>query len=608
MPNEHIASAQHEFRSYAWYVGDLTPYWIMSGAIQGEPFEGADDVEYDIPIPGGETERWEFSLDYQEGSLAPRADMSIPSDAMREWRLTGRGPGQKKASFHIKPRWEGQRLTDGSEFRSPWTGLFRDLPEHVDEGVEVTYDGSNVEPEVYPHILDQACERIAVEGGMYWGDRYFAEDRINHRSPISTTERYMRVDKGMGKKLVRQDGYFGRLARLLTGEEPARAIWDIDNTETLGYLHTFRYDAATARELLPGEQYGKQLKHYHPKYVRTSESGDALEHPKVGALFKKGKNGENTFKLNQTSVRWGDIDKLTAELEDTLINTLERAGIPTDAPTSFVADDHFQVEVTDRRVELHPDPTDDIVEKREASVAAAFREMTGAGQDVAQVMADGGDEMHVEELADQAEVSVSSVYRVLDRMQGVLENENGIVRWASRKAAEDIRSILDLVESSSAPSALLATVWRGCSASTSAFSRRLPARSSRSPRSSTSSSPTPTTAACRFASVPPPASSAAPRSRIGVRSQSGSGTPGSRSDGPSASSCAPTSSSMTARRGARDRSSPSTAHASSPVTTTSTRTPVVTASPSLTASVRPDETLTSPPPEADSPEASLSNA
>jgi len=446
MPNEHIASAQHEFRSYAWYVGDLTPYWIMSGAIQGEPFEGADDVEYDIPIPGGETERWEFSLDYQEGSLAPRADMSIPSDAMREWRLTGRGPGQKKASFHIKPRWEGQRLTDGSEFRSPWTGLFRDLPEHVDEGVEVTYDGSNVEPEVYPHILDQACERIAVEGGMYWGDRYFAEDRINHRSPISTTERYMRVDKGMGKKLVRQDGYFGRLARLLTGEEPARAIWDIDNTETLGYLHTFRYDAATARELLPGEQYGKQLKHYHPKYVRTSESGDALEHPKVGALFKKGKNGENTFKLNQTSVRWGDIDKLTAELEDTLINTLERAGIPTDAPTSFVADDHFQVEVTDRRVELHPDPTDDIVEKREASVAAAFREMTGAGQDVAQVMADGGDEMHVEELADQAEVSVSSVYRVLDRMQGVLENENGIVRWASRKAAEDIRSILDLVE------------------------------------------------------------------------------------------------------------------------------------------------------------------
>jgi hypothetical protein len=81
------------------------------------------------------------------------------------------------------------------------------------------------------------------------------------------------------------------------------------------------------------------LKHYHPKYVRTSESGDALEHPKVGALFKKGKNGENTFKLNSESVRWGDRDDLRDELEDTLINTLERAGIPTDAPTSFVADD-----------------------------------------------------------------------------------------------------------------------------------------------------------------------------------------------------------------------------------------------------------------------------
>ena len=41
MPNDHIASAQHEFRSYAWYVGDLTSYWTLSGAIQGEPFEGS---------------------------------------------------------------------------------------------------------------------------------------------------------------------------------------------------------------------------------------------------------------------------------------------------------------------------------------------------------------------------------------------------------------------------------------------------------------------------------------------------------------------------------------------------------------------------------------
>jgi hypothetical protein len=49
MPNEHIASAQHEFRAYAWYVGDLTPYWTLSGAIQGEPFEGSGEVARVLP-------------------------------------------------------------------------------------------------------------------------------------------------------------------------------------------------------------------------------------------------------------------------------------------------------------------------------------------------------------------------------------------------------------------------------------------------------------------------------------------------------------------------------------------------------------------------------
>jgi len=445
MPNEHIASAQHEFRAYAWYVGDLTPFWTLSGAIQGEPFQGAAEVAYDIPMPDGETERWEYQIYNTRGKLAPRPDFGLdPEKGMREWRLKGRGPGQKKASFHIKPRWEGQGTTDGDTLQTPWVGLFREVD--ATEGVEVTFDGSNVEPEVYPHILDEVASRIAVEGGMYWREPFFEEGRVDRRSPISTSERYYRVEKGMGKKLVRRDGYFGNLARLLSGEAGTRFIWDGDNTEALGYLHTFRYDSGTAQEYLPGEQFGKQLKHYHPKYVRSGNSGDALEHPKVGALFKQGKNGENTMRLNGESVRWGQRDVLKDELEDTLINTLENADIPTDAPTSFVGDDHFQVEATDRRVELHPDPTPKIEAHREASVAAAFREMTGAGEDVVQVMADGGDDIHVEELADEAEVSVSSVYRVLERMQGVLENENGMVRWACRQAAEEIRDILQFVE------------------------------------------------------------------------------------------------------------------------------------------------------------------
>ncbi|MFC6939725.1 hypothetical protein ACFQE8_07060 [Salinirubellus sp. GCM10025818] len=447
MTGEHIASAQHEFKAYLWYVGDLTPYWVLSGALQGQPFEASTEVAYDLPMPGGETEHWEFDVKFQTGTLAPRPDFGLDEDAaMREWRLKGRGPGQKKASFHIKPRWRGQRHTDGSKFKSPWTGLFRELPDHVDEGVDVTADGSNVEPDVFPHLLDEVCERLAVEGGNYWGQRFFAMRNVDRRSPITTSERYYRIEKGMAKKLVREDGYFGRLARLLTGGQSARAIWDIDNTECLGYRHTFRYNARTAREFLPGQERGKQLKCYYPKYVRTTESGDPLEHPKVGALFMKGRNAENTIKLNRSSVQWGDRDDLHGELENTLINVLEHAGVPTDAPTSFVADDHFSVDVTDRCVELHSDPTPAIKKRREASVAAAFREMTGAGQDVTQAMADGGDKMHVEDLANEADVSISTVYRVLERMEGVLENQNGVVRWACQQAAEEIRAIIDLVE------------------------------------------------------------------------------------------------------------------------------------------------------------------
>lgn len=57
---------------------------------------------------------------------------------------------------------------------------------------------------------------------------------------------------------------------------------------------------------------------------------------------------------------------------------------------------------------------------------------------------DGG--MHTEDLADSTGLSVSTIYRMLQRLDGVVESDNGHVQFVSQKIREQVRSLVESAE------------------------------------------------------------------------------------------------------------------------------------------------------------------
>jgi hypothetical protein len=95
-------------------------------------------------------------------------------------------------------------------------------------------------------------------------------------------------------------------------------------------MHRLQLSPTDAGKLVPTHQYGKLLKYYHPKYVRSEENGDdSLYNPKVGVLVRK--------KFHGKAIPWNDLGDARREIEETLVNLLAWSNVPasrTRRPTS----------------------------------------------------------------------------------------------------------------------------------------------------------------------------------------------------------------------------------------------------------------------------------
>jgi hypothetical protein len=67
--------------------------------------------------------------------------------------------------------------------------------------------------------------------------------------------------------------------------------------------------------------------------------------------------------------------------------------------------------------------------------------LTDADMDVVEEIVANG-ESHYRQVADGSGRDVSTIYRALEHLDGVLENSNGFIRFRSRKVAEEIRDVL----------------------------------------------------------------------------------------------------------------------------------------------------------------------
>ncbi|WP_373190015.1 hypothetical protein [Halolamina sp.] len=460
-----VGSAAHELNanlnfSERGLSDSMAAYWALCKLIREH--EGGTEIETTIPWtvephPGtpvdaqqNPQEKLTISLYYgtdndgnPAGSIAPHPQFDLSQDrGMWEPRIKIRGSGERKASFHIRPRYaEMEHVDTGDRIASPF-----DHDSQPDRGYNVRVQGSNLEPDEYLHYLREACKALAADVGESWGDGRFSDPLAT--SNISQYERYLRLSRKLSEKLTRQGGAFHQLAMLLSDQAGSKGAFFWDNKDVQGYMSRFLLDENAAGDMIPGHQNGAQLKNYHPEEVQADEE-DPLHYPKFGALFTR---QMSNVKLNDGTVPWSQRQALGRELEEKLVNVLAWAGVPIDPNAlgaesesefgAYVPDWHFRGTETHLEPELADDPTPKIERSQESMIVRSLQRMTNSGAGLTdQLLADGGHARY-DRLAEEAEVSESTVYRWLARMGDAVESDNGVITFTSAQLREQFQEII----------------------------------------------------------------------------------------------------------------------------------------------------------------------
>ncbi|WP_435145940.1 hypothetical protein [Halobaculum sp. P14] len=460
--NPHEVTADLNFATAGSLADNMAPYWALCKFIRkldgGGTFEARipwlDGVE---PHPISEAdpadddprEEVEVSLYYgtdddgnPAGKIAPHPDFGLDQDrGMWEPRIHVDGIGERSVGFHVRPRYaEMTHVDTGNRIRSPF-----DHDHQPDRGFNVHADGSNLEPDEYPHLLRCACQVLAEVAGEDWDEDYFTQPLPT--SNISTYERYLRLSRSLSEKLTRMGGAFHQLAMLLSDQEGTEGAYLWDNSEVQGYMHRLFIDQAGANILIPGHNWGTQIKSYHPEHEH-SDPDDPLYHPKFGALFQR---KVSNHRINDSTVPWSRRHDLGEQLHERLVNLLAWSGIPIDpnAPgtandevPAFVEDWHFSPRPTRFDVDLADDPTPQIERSQESMLVRSFQRMTTSDLSLTeQLVADGG-RARYDDLAEQSETSETTVYRWLSRMGDAIESQNGVISFNSAHLREQFEEIL----------------------------------------------------------------------------------------------------------------------------------------------------------------------
>ncbi len=247
-----------------------SPYWAV-GSLCLSSFDGYSG-EIELKVDG---EEWTVNLKYQKGGIAPRPTDDVGGDRLYEYRIGAYGDGERKANFLIQPRFPNMRhYESGEEISNPFDNA------DPDEAVNVSFGGSNLEPEEYRDLLPEFVQALAREAGEFMNPDYFA-GQPHEFSNITTYERYVRVTRNMGKKMVRRTGVMHRLLTLCATERGSKFEYRVDNEKIVGKNHRAIIPKADAKRLIGEHNLGKQLKHYHPRHVRDNDEKEDGEPPDV---------------------------------------------------------------------------------------------------------------------------------------------------------------------------------------------------------------------------------------------------------------------------------------------------------------------------------------
>ncbi|RQG94071.1 DUF7845 domain-containing protein [Natrarchaeobius chitinivorans] len=425
-----VATTPHEIEGrWKWPDWGRGPYDALSSIMLGPPFEGYLEVTVDV-----DGEPWLVKVSYSKSGFAPRLSDGINAERLYEWDIVGRGPGEKKASYNISPRFPNMRHWEtGEPIQLPWENQVGEV-----DGIDVEFHTSNIEaerglellPEFYAAAFEEAGERVHRE--------YFRTDP-HEASRMWAYERYVRITRNWAEKLS-SAGVLQKVTHFLSDQEGVKAELHINNKEVTNHQNRLILDPASAGELLSGHTYGRKFEIYQLRDPDAVSKDHPSYHPKVEVLVNKKMNDGEAW-------AWADRHEVTEEIDEMLLNALHWEDIPLapDGNGVYVPDDHFDAVSRDDRVELYEDPTPRLEAKTDHLLMTTLRDMGDTARDVTETVAtDGG--ATVDDLADELGKHPATIYRAIEDLDEILKLDRGDVSFRVRKYREELRALVESAE------------------------------------------------------------------------------------------------------------------------------------------------------------------
>ncbi|RQG87024.1 DNA-binding protein [Natrarchaeobius halalkaliphilus] len=425
-----IATTPHEIEGrWKWPDWGRGPYDALSSVMLGPPFEGYLEMTVDV-----DGEPWLVKVSYSKSGFAPRLSDGINAERLYEWDIVGRGPGEKKASYNISPRFPNMRHWEtGEPIQLPWENQVGDV-----DGVDVEFHTSNIEaerglellPEFFTSIFEEANERIYSE--------YF-RTTPHSASRMWAYERYVRIRREWAETLS-SAGVLQKIALYLSDLEGIKADLHINNKEVINHQNRLVLDPASAGELLPGHTYGRKFEIYQLKDPDAVSKDHPSYHPKVEVLVNKKINDGEAW-------AWADRDEVTEQIDEMLLNALHWEDIPLspDGNGVYIPDDHFDAVAREKQVELYEDPTPRLEAKTDHLLMTTLRDMgETAGAVTEKTATDGG--TTVDDLADELGKHPATIYRAIEELDEILTLDQGHVSFRVRKYHEELRKLVESAE------------------------------------------------------------------------------------------------------------------------------------------------------------------
>jgi hypothetical protein len=426
----------HEFDAFLNFDEyGLKPYYGLTSFRKEHDWVGDGKPSTTFEFDGQD---WAVVLDYDDQPIIPWSDPSYKLETAYLYRVylvcmdetyddesADASQRVKGGTFTVYPRWPDMKKQDDE------TGAISKVNGYMDLGrpyLTVRAQASNIDFEKYVDLMAEAFAAFDVPR------RYFSNP--HESSNINDAAMYVRPKRDISGPVYAADGPIARIHQLLESDRSGYRKHVEDNRERPGDYVTATIDSGRASKLIRGHTIGKEVKHY---YMRNPDNYSPEQfgwHPKLEVSFQTSVTDETIYWDRENAP---DLEQCRRELDETLMNVLDWAGLDVLGGDEYHEDAYFDPESRSRRsLKLVDCPLPEIESEQENAVMRLWGDMNGSDRALTELLLTDGGEVSPKDAAEKTGYSYRTVRRVVDRLEGFVRHTYGKLEVESDFAAKEM--------------------------------------------------------------------------------------------------------------------------------------------------------------------------